>query len=573
MNASEEILEENGEGELIAEQPGEKASLIGDERAVPDTTLLEDLKGLATLTFGTRWSGEESRPHFFDRPRNPQNRRPMGSRSDDSRRSYRPPQPHERTPDGHRKEERTFREERPFRENRGPRFDDRHRERAPLPPFEVRFYQEDRSFDLLLDEMRKNCKTCELFTVARLILQKPERFVAVVRRRPDREGVIAPLYLSLLDDLVFESEQEAMAYIIQRHVEEFFDVEEQTVEAPKGRFTCVHRCGVTKKLLSAPNYHRYRAILREHFDGEITAMPFERFLTKIETTKEESDIQNWLQQMSRRMIYTPKAIDETVTDLAPIESLSGVKNYLLQHYRDRIMREVTTIRVMGTVCGEMPSRAIARAIQFFLQRQRQFPFDTANNLRHRFRRAGFGIYRKGKEKILYVCAVKRRFRREGDVFEPTIQALMTFLEPLEKITLQAIKRDYIEANGLSEREIWDGLNWLIREGYAIDYENGALFLNPQLAAPKELDESAPSAEEMPGDGSVIRLGVVETAIEKLSDGTLAIAPETQLAIPEPHSAEFLAAEGGHADIGEVETAAGDTPADGEKNMPQNEKNA
>jgi hypothetical protein len=64
-----------------------------------------------------------------------------------------------------------------------------------------------------------------------------------------------------------------------------------------------------------------------------------------------------------------------------------------------------------------------------------------------------------------------------------------------------------------------------------------------------------------------------SAIEKLSDGTLAIAPETQLAIPEPHSAEFLAAEGGHADIGEVETAAGDMPTDGEKNMPQNEKNA
>jgi hypothetical protein len=554
MNASEEILEENGEGEFVpVEQPGEKASLIGDKQALPDTTLLEDLKGLTTLSFGTRWSEEESGSHVSDRPRNPQRRRPMQDRSDEPRRSYRPPQYPERESGGHKKEER------PFRENRGPRFDDRRRERPPLPLFEVRFYQEDRSFDLLLDEMRKNCKTYELFTVARLILQKPDRFVAVVRRRPDREGVIAPLYLSLLDDLVFESEQEAMAYIIQRHVEEFFDVLEETVEAPKGRFTCVHRCGVTKKLLSAPNYHRYRSILREHFDGEITAMPFERFLTKIETTKEESDIQNWLQQMSRRVIYTPKAIDETVTDLAPIESLSGVKNYLLRHYRDRIMREVTTIRVMGGVCEGMPSRAIARAIQFFLQRQRQFPFDTASNLRHRFRRAGFGIYRKGKEKILYVCSVKRRFRREGDVFEPTIRALMTFLESLEKITLQAIKRDYIEANGLSEREIWDGLNWLIREGYVIDYENGALFLNPQLAAPQKVSESTQSAGEIPADSTVIQLEMMETAIEKLSDGTLTIAPETQLAIPEDHSAVLLVAEGSHEGTGEGETPAGDAP--------------
>jgi hypothetical protein len=545
MNANEEILEENGEGEFIpAEQPGEKASLIGDGRTAPDATLLGDLKGLATLTFGTRWSGEESVSRFpSDRPRNAQQHRPLRDRGDDARRGYRGPPPSERNPDGHRREERSF------REGRGPHFDDRRRE-VMLPPFEVQFYQEDRSFDLLLDEMRKSCKTYELFTIARLILQKPERFVAAVRRRPNREGVVAPLYLSLLDDWVFESEQEAMTYIVQHHLEEFFDVAEETLEAPKGRFTCVHRCGVTKKLLSAPNYHRYKSILRDHFEGEIYAMPFERFLSKIETTKEESDIQSWLQQMSRRVVYTPKAIDEMVTDLAPIDSLGGVKNYLLRHYRDRIMREVTAIRVMGTLCEAMPSRAIARAIQFFLQRQRHFPFETANNLRHRFRRAGFGIYRKGKGKILYVCAVKRRFPRDGDVFEPTIQALIAFLEPLEKITLQAIKRDYIEANNLPEKEVWDGLNWLIREGYMVDYEHGVLLLNPKLASPGSGEGASPSAGKLPAERSVIQLEMLETAIEKLSDGTLAVAPETQLAIPEHHSAALSPAEENHLCMGE-----------------------
>jgi hypothetical protein len=323
-----------------------------------------------------------------------------------------------------------------------------------------------------------------------------------------------------------------MAYIVQHHVEEFFDVVEETVEAPKGRFTCVHRCGVTKKLLSAPNYHRYKSILQEHFNGEIYAMPFERFLMKIETTKEESDIQNWLQQMSRRVVYTPKAIDDTVTDLAPIDSLSGVKNYLLRYYKDRILREVTTIRVAGVLSESMPSRSISRAIQFFLQRQRHFPLETANNLRHRFRRAGFGIYRKGKGKILYVCAVKRKFRKAGDVFEPTIQALISFLESLETITLEAIKRDYIEANDFSEKVVWEGLNWLIREGYVVDYENGILFLNPQLVLSGNVGGLTQNAKNFSEEHAVIQLEMLETAIEKLSDGTLAIAPETHLAIPE-----------------------------------------
>jgi hypothetical protein len=423
-------------------------------------------------------------------------------------------------------------EGRPFRERRPSNFENQRREnRVTLPPFEIQFYQEDTSFNLLLDEMRKNCKTYELFAVARLILQKPERFVTAVRRRPNREGVRLPLYLSLLDDLVFPTEQEVMSYIMQQHIEEFFDIVEESVEPPKGRFTCVHRCGITKKLLSAPNYHKYRAILRAHFDTEIHSMPFERFIAKIETTKEESDIQNWIEQMSHRVTYTPKAIDEAVTDLIPRDSLDGVKNYLLQHFKDRILREVTTIRIAGGIFESMPSRVIANAIQFFLQRQRKFPFDTANNLRYRFRRAGFGIYRKGKEGIIYVCAVKRKFRAEGDVFESGVQALISFLESCETITLPSIQRDYIEANHLPEKEVLGALDWLIREGYVVNYDNGTLLLNPLLKPSTRKDKVDAAAEGEP-EHSVIQLEKIETAIEKLSGGTLSIPPITTLAAPD-----------------------------------------
>jgi hypothetical protein len=538
MSTSEKFLEEHEEGELTsAEQPMTESPVIGSVAIVPDSTILGDLKDLANLTFGTRWSQDESSPRpSFDRPRNFQKRRPMRDRNNfhgDRLRS----EPSDTREPGSIREPGNVREpregeKRPFRERRAPRFDDHRREnRVVLPSYEVQFYQEDTSFNLLIDEMRKNCKTYELFTVARLILQKPERFVAAVRRRPNREGVRLPLYLSLLDDLVFCSENEAMAYIMQHHLEEFFDVVEETVEAPKGRFTCVHRCGITKKLLSAPNYHKYKAILRNHFDTEIYSMSFERFISKIETTKEESDIQNWVQQMGRKVTYTPKPIDETVTDLTPRDSLDGVKNYLLQHFKERILREVTTIRIAGAAFESMPSRAIANAIQFFLQRQRNFPFETASNLRYRFRRAGFGIYRKGKEGISYVCASRRKFRAEGDVFEANVQALINFLESCETITLPIIKENYIEANKLPEKEVLGGLDWLIREGYVINYDNGTLFLNPKLVSPKTIDGADGPMKEESEERSVIPLEKIETAIEKLSDGTLTIPPKTTLAAP------------------------------------------
>ena len=122
--------------------------------------------------------------------------------------------------------------------------------------------------------------------------------------------------------------------------------------------------------------------MRDHFNAEIHSMPFERFVAKIETTKEEADIQSWLQQMSHKVTYTPKVIDEAITDLEPVNSLEGVKNYLLKHYKDRILREVTTARIAGVNSSSIPSTGIARAIQFFLQRQRQFPLDTSLSLRN-----------------------------------------------------------------------------------------------------------------------------------------------------------------------------------------------
>jgi hypothetical protein len=505
MNTDEKFFgeRENGDGKLAQSSPAEDVP-SGEESVAPDRTILSDLHELENLTFGTRWSDGESSPQ----------------RSSD----HHPPR-------------RSFSRERPnFGGYRGPsrerhsfpsRFDERRERRPFIPLFEVQFYQEDKSFGLIIEEMQKSCKTYELFTVARLILQKPERFVVAVRRKPNGDGLIEPLYLSLLDNLVFESEHEAMAYIMQHHAEEFFDVVEEAIEPPKGIFTCVHRCGVTKKLLSAPNYHKYRAILRDHFNAEIRSMPFERFMEKIETTKEESDIRDWLQRMSRKVTHTPKAMDDSVTDLAPIDSLEGAKNYLLKYFKERILRAVTTAHLSGTSSESMPSRSIGRAIQFFLQRQRHFPFDTANNLRNRFRRSGFGIYRKGKERISYVCAVKRKFRMDEDVFEANIQALISFLEPLEKVTLETIKVDFIEAHHLPEKETFDSLNWLIREGYVVEYENGTLLLNPKISSAKREDKIMEGEEN-----TVIQLDMMETAIEKLSDGTLAIGSETALAIPD-----------------------------------------
>lgn len=510
----------------------EQDACIGENEPQGDQSIVLDLKGLEGLTFGTRWSNEGSDSQEKGAGKSSKVRRNFS----DNKRNF--SGGHDRHAD--RKESSSFRRS----------FTPRSQNRTFVPHFEVLFFPEDRSFDMLLDEMRRSCKTYEFFTVAKLILQKPERFAVMVRRRPNREGEILPVYLSLLDDIPFDSEREAMNYIVSHHLEEFFDVKEETVEPPKGRFTCIHRCGVTGKLLSAPNYHKYKTILMDHFNSEIRTMSLERFISKIETTKDENDIQAWIEQMSKKVTYFPKKISEEEISAEPLNSLEEVKNYLLAHFKDRILREVKTLRIAGPMCAQLPPSNLSRSVQYFLERQRNFPLDTANNLRSRFRRAGFGIYRKGKKGISYVCAVKRNFRKESDVFDSKTQSLIDFLELHPMIDRNALKEEYINALSLDTDEVMSILFKLIHEGYVVDYENGQLFLNPKLIeieqpAKETSEESLNTSEKKPETKEietekqsssmpeVIELGIQETAIEKLQDGSL-LVQETSVTIEQPN---------------------------------------
>ncbi|MDR0445199.1 MAG: hypothetical protein LBG98_02870, partial [Puniceicoccales bacterium] len=108
------------------------------------------------------------------------------------------------------------------------------------PIVDVSFYPDDKAFDLLISSLRASCKTYELFQIARLILEKTERFVAVIRRQPEINGERKPLHLSLLDGIPFETEEETLNYILRHHLDEFFSIEEVNIEPPKGKFSCVH---------------------------------------------------------------------------------------------------------------------------------------------------------------------------------------------------------------------------------------------------------------------------------------------------------------------------------------------
>ncbi|HOR25571.1 MAG TPA: hypothetical protein PKY36_09750 [Opitutaceae bacterium] len=560
-----------------------------------------DLSQLQGFSFGTQWLQTKGAAHdekrgSGERPRR-DDRREAGAPDRRDRRSFRKPQgpvgeasdagaPARGAAPAPREggERREFRggPRRDFRsgprseggergEPRGARYGQgaAPQDRGPYesPYFTVTFYPEDASFATLAKTVRSSCRTIELFEIARTVIGKPDRFVVVVQRKAapkasaPAEGQTpgvkpAPLFISVPDGLPFETEDAAITHVLREHLGQFFDTAEVEVEAPKGNYQVINRCGITGELLGPPNYHRYNQIVQQHFAARINRMPFEVFRGRIESVRDPEVVNQWLEKMKKVTRYTWK-LDRPAAAAVPAEvpaeagaaeaaapvaaseltfdSLEDARVHLLTHARDKVVRTAESARFHGRAVEAMAQSEIRRAIEGTWERQQRFPLDTANALRGRLRREGFTIFKKGSKGVSYVCAVKRKFRVPGQTFAESINALISFIEahPMVKVSDLPQKHLGIDlpeepkekpaatteapAEGAGEaaapaaaaaltpeaREkivrMQGDLRWLVREGYVTEFIDGRVFAPPPMveARKKEVESEEHDPENFP----------------------------------------------------------------------------
>jgi hypothetical protein len=361
-------------------------------------------------------------------------------------------------------------------------------ERGPYvsPHFVATCYPEDTGFAAMVKAVRASCRTYQLFEITKAVLEKNDRFVIVVQRTKPQaaEGAPAakpaPVFMSLPDHLPFDTEDAAIQHVLANNLGAFFEMQEVEVEAPKGNFPIINKCGITGELLGPPNHHRYQQVLQQHHAGKLGRMPFERFRESIVSAREPEVIAAWMEKMKKATRYTWKppvaktpttppmeapAAAPTPADAAPaaeapapaaeapapapvaevisFDNIEDARLHLLANARDRVVRAVESVRFHGKLIEKLPPGEIRRALEGHVERQRRFPLDTANALRGRLRREGFTIFKKGSRGVSYVCAVKRRFRVPGQVFSETISALIDFIEKNPMVQVKELPKKFL----------------------------------------------------------------------------------------------------------------------------------
>lgn len=309
------------------------------------------------------------------------------------------------------------------------------------PTIKVDIYPQDEAFDALVKRLRSTVRTYQLFEIAHLILEKPERYNVVVQNKAKADEKPAPLYFAAPGHLPFETEEAAINHVLNNHLDLFFDIEEIEVEPPKGNFQMVNRCTVTGELLGPPNDHRYQSFLQRHYTSRINSMSFEQFVSKIETVKDQESIDAWVESMKKGARYTLKERKENEPE--SFESMEAVRMFLLQHRKDAIVGSGEIVRFAGRDIEQLPQGTLRRSIEVYIQQQIRFPLDTANNIRGRLRRHKFTVYKKGSKGISYVCAVKRKFRDSKTAFSPSIQSLIEFIEKHPNVSASELPKLHI----------------------------------------------------------------------------------------------------------------------------------
>ena len=480
-----------------------------------------DLSDLQSFSFGTQWTDAEQQS--------------KGGRRDgsdrDASRSRRP----KRRPGGEAGRDRRP-ARRPISQDRGPRGggDDRRPRRhhgdgggerrssdrgnwrggnAPerpyeSPTFDVGFYPDDVGFSTIIKALRANHITYELFEVAKIFLEKSDRFVASVTRKAAPGEKPERVFVSIPDGMPFETEEEAIQHAINHNIDTLFDTEEVEVEAPTGNFQFVNRCGITKTLLGPPNYHRYEELAKQHHQSQLSHMPFERFQQKIEQVREEETVNEWLESMKKAKRYTSKTSEGE--EAQTFESLNDAIGFLRTTQRDKLVKSVNYARVSGVTLDKFPNAESSRAVAGELARQRRFPLNTANAIRGRLRREKFSIYKKGSKGVTLICSTKRRFRTQGQVMADSLDRLIGFLEANQNIKTKELppafeswlKEAHPEV-AFDEKKLFQDLHWLIADGYVSHFGDDTLFVQPVLdnapkpkpAAPKTSSEAADAVDE------------------------------------------------------------------------------
>jgi hypothetical protein len=415
-----------------------------------------------------------------DRPRSgPPGRERRGPPSRDQR--SRGPKPDRRGP-GRPQEDR--------------RRDEDRRERPPVQPIAVtvRFLPYEPAFNSVLAQIKSGSVAYSVFALARLFLEKPERYDVQLTSKEDRplfqlgeNGAVAA-DRAILESGAFPSARD-----------DFYTVEVIQNEPLKGNFTNVARCRLSGTLLGPTNHHNYQPQLRTLYETRFSRrMSFGDYQKAIDIVSDPAVVEEWKEQARNVTTFTAKGVEPPLT----FTSAAEVERHFRQHHLPGLVRSAAELTIGGVLSRRLPDRALGRAIEEAWAAETRSPSKMMQELSTRLRQGGLNIFRH-RRGMLFVSPIRARvFSHESTGVSASINAILETVTSASGINRKTLA-EHLAPAGAEPAELEKArltlasdLHWLVSEGYVIEFNDGSLDL------PRTKPPLAPAAKQKKPAGAI-----------------------------------------------------------------------
>ena len=410
----------------------------------------------------------------------------------------------------------------------------------------------------LARQIKATARAYPLFDIARLILQKPERYSVAFSVKKDAEGkIIQPLFLCALDDTLWVSEDEAVAHVLNKHFAMFYQAERTATEPPKGKYTFVAQCGMSGVVLGPPNYHDYQNQLRKLHAERFSRMPFDVFKSRVKIVSDEAVVKKWIEEKSWKTEYICLNLPEPVR----LDSRDAVEKHFRETHKENIIKQVESHKLTGTAARNLRSPGLTWLVRQAWEEQKRFPLQLATVLSQQFASHGLQFFKVNKT-VTHVSVARPHFLDlETTPVSEGVKRIVDFINANPKCTRRKLMealapapapRTVIDISPAGvqpapeqppaaeptpeQTAVIADLHWLIHQGHVIEFADGRLETAkkplPKPPKPeKKPAEAAPDAAAAEGAPAGTEAAPAETVIPETSEASSEPAPVPNEAVP------------------------------------------
>ena len=384
----------------------------------------------------------------------------------------------------------------------------------------VRFVPQPPAFENVAKQIKEGTFAYSLFALARLFLEKPERYDVHLTAKPE-----SPLYQlgengaiaadrPLLENNAFRSAKE-----------DFYKIDISQSEPIKGNFTSVARDRLSGILLGPTNHHAYQPRLRTLYEQRFSRrMSFPEYQRQIEILSDPALVEQWKEEARTVTTFT------TLKEEAPLTFSSAVeaeKNFR-QKYLPDLVKAVEEVTIGGVSSRSLADRVLGRLIEDRWSMETRSPSQIMPELASQFREAGLHIFRH-RRGMLFVSPIRPRpFVHEQTGVSLNVTAILETVgasprinrkDLADKILVDVATATERASEEIDQRKLAlaSDLHWLISEGYVIEFNDGSLDLPRVKTKPKEPEKKEETVATTAGEIVVAAVSAAEPTSEKPGD--------------------------------------------------------